>query len=427
MQYMADNFYRPLSRQGQERSETSFLVNLFALIVSVALVGSLSRLLTPLGIFLSLATALLVSTLFFEWLFFPKTCWLAHIKVRRKLSLARVAFREIALIVTLGAIGLAYWLFPMFAIKKFETTYFPFLKYLIPFLLVASLPYFCIMDKIDTEEDDVYCRFGRAILTWRRTLTRFEFANYIRSWLIKAFWLSLMQPDMMEKIKIFLCYNWHKLSHDDIQIYAMAATICFGIDLCYASVGYIMNFKMFNTHTRTAEPTLVGWVVAIVCYWPFWECLVCPYFLPYPVKEWETLFPSGGVIWWTWAISIILLEFLYAMSTVSAGIRFSNLTYRGLWATGLYRLTKHPAYVFKNISWWMIYAPTIIFSGSNAIKQVLFLLGINLIYFMRARTEERHLSAYPEYVAYAEEMNDKGMFRHLTKIVPLLAYRRPTR
>ena len=52
--------------------------------------------------------------------------------------------------------------------------------------------------------------------------------------------------------------------------------------------------------------------------------------------------------------------------------------------------------------------------------------SFGVIYFMRARTEERHLSIYPEYVAYAEEeMNSRSMFRHLTKFMPFLAYRRP--
>ncbi|NBC83774.1 MAG: hypothetical protein GVY19_10375 [Bacteroidetes bacterium] len=47
---------------------------------------------------------------------------------------------------------------------------------------------------------------------------------------------------------------------------------------------------------------------------------------------------------------------------------------------------------------------------------------VNLIYFMRARTEERHLSMHPTYVKYATLMNYKGVFSGLFKKFPVLAY-----
>ena len=113
------------------------------------------------------------------------------------------------------------------------------------------------------------------------------------------------------------------------------------------------------------------------------------------------------------------------MATVAAGIRFSNLTYRGLWNTGPYRWTKHPAYVFKNVSWWLVSLPFIANSGAAAVKCSLLLLGVNALYFLRAKTEEAHLSHYPEYVAYATAMNDKSIFRWCAKLLPFLKYRPP--
>ena len=55
------------------------------------------------------------------------------------------------------------------------------------------------------------------------------------------------------------------------------------------------------------------------------------------------------------------------------------------------------------------------------------LLGLNLIYVMRAKTEEWHLSRDPEYVAYALWVQANGMFRFV-RYLPLmkhLAYRVP--
>ena len=115
----------------------------------------------------------------------------------------------------------------------------------------------------------------------------------------------------------------------------------------------------------------------------------------------------------------------FVSATVAAGIRFSNLTYRGLWNTGPYRLTKHPAYVAKNIVWWLMFMPFVISSGMQAVRYSVLLLLVNGLYYLRARTEERHLSHYPEYVAYALEMNRKSIFRGVAKLLPFLAYRPP--
>ena len=417
--------YCPLGKGG---SETSFFVNLLALAlaIGVTVLARLAGVTATYGLYGVLLVSVLVFSVVLEAAFHPKTCFLKRLRRRRSLSWKRVAFRETALLVTFGCIALVYWALPLFSDKAMLKCYYPFLSGLVPVLLILSVPYFCLMDRIDPEEEDVLCRVGRAILTGRRTVTRFELANYVRSWLVKAFWLSIMQPAVCEKICVFLYYRWQKLAGSPMECVLMASTICYAIDLCYASTGYALNFKLFNTQTRTAEPTLLGWAVAACCYWPFYGILFYPYFFKYDSSvQWNSLFVSGSVIWWLWAGVIVTMELLYALSTVSAGIRFSNLTYRGLWKTGPYRLTKHPAYVFKCISWWFVYVPFATNSGAAAVKCTLLLLGVNVLYYFRARTEERHLSHYPEYVDYALEMNRRSIFRWCGRLLPFLKYRAP--
>ena len=426
---MEENPYHPLDGTGRAASETSFTVNLSALILSVCVLGiCLSmgmRNLTHL--FAALLVSLLVFSVGLERLLYPETSALGRLAFRRRLNLRRVVCREIALLATFGVIGFVYWLLPLFAFKDFTQHYFPFLKLIMPWVLAGSLPYFCLMDRLDPDEEDVYCRIGRALLQRRRTVTRFELANYVRSWIVKAFWLSLMQPAMIEKLQWLAAGDWRKLGGTPLEMYVAATTACFFIDLCYASVGYVTNLKIFNTHTRTAEPTLFGWAVTLVCYWPFWAVLFYPYFLKYDsAHRWLKCCTAGSAVWYAWAGAIILLELLYALATVAGGIRFSNLTYRGLWNTGPYRWTKHPAYVFKNLSWWLVSVPFLGNSWEAAVKRSLLLLGLNVIYYLRARTEERHLSRYPEYVAYALEMNERSIFRWCAKALPFLKYRPPT-
>jgi steroid 5-alpha reductase family enzyme len=119
---------------------------------------------------------------------------------------------------------------------------------------------------------------------------------------------------------------------------------------------------------------------------------------------------------------------VYFLGTVALGIRFSNLTYRGTVTNGPYRFTKHPAYVFKCLGWWLMYMPPLYFLSPRgnfaaAINSSLLLAGVCGIYFLRARTEERHLSHYPEYVEYALAMNERSVFRCLTKVFPFLKYK----
>jgi len=336
----------PLS-SGALASESSFAVNVLALMCSVlgAWVAYWQGVSSPVEIFVLMLVVLLLATGCLELIIFGKRSALGKLRVRRCLSWRRVGYREVALIATFAVIGIAYWVFPAFAAKSVVKYYFPFVRFLVLLILVLSIPYFCVMDKLDEEEEDSLCRVGRAIVTRRKTMSRFEFGNYIRSWLVKAFWLSLMQPLMVEKIRIFMCYRWERLSGNPLEIYLMASTCCYAVDLVFASSGYVLNLKLFNTQTRTAEPTLFGWIVTIACYWPFWGVLLYPYFFRYEsaLHWYDQLFTMGGLGWWAWAAVIVLLELLYALATVSAGIRFSNVTYRGLWNTGPYRLTKHPA------------------------------------------------------------------------------------
>jgi len=51
------------------------------------------------------------------------------------------------------------------------------------------------------------------------------------------------------------------------------------------------------------------------------------------------------------------------------------------------------------------------------------LLCLNLVYFMRARTEERHLSRDPDYVAYATAMERRSIFRWVGRLLPVLRFK----
>jgi hypothetical protein len=63
----------------------------------------------------------------------------------------------------------------------------------------------------------------------------------------------------------------------------------------------------------------------------------------------------------------------------------------------------------------------------EALRNSLLLGGVNMIYFLRARTEERHLSRDPTYVEYALWMNEHGLFAFIGRWFPLLRYKPPAK
>lgn len=117
------------------------------------------------------------------------------------------------------------------------------------------------------------------------------------------------------------------------------------------------------------------------------------------------------------------MNVVYVWATLVFGLRFSNLTHRGILTNGPFRFAKHPAYVFKNLSWWLISMPFLAGDPLDAIKFSLLLVLVNMIYNFRAKMEERHLSRDPAYVEYALAMNRRSIFRGLAKILPFLVYR----
>jgi protein-S-isoprenylcysteine O-methyltransferase Ste14 len=174
-------------------------------------------------------------------------------------------------------------------------------------------------------------------------------------------------------------------------------------------VGYLCTLRLFNCHIRSTEPTLKGWVVCIACYPPFWGLLYERYVTYDDQYYWGDYFTIGAYGDLVWGSMIIALVIVYVWATVSFGARFSNLTNRGIITSGPYRFTKHPAYISKNISWWLISVPFIAHSDVlDSLKMCVLLLMVNGIYYLRAKTEEAHLSLDPAYVEYEQWMARHG-------------------
>ena len=152
--------------------------------------------------------------------------------------------------------------------------------------------------------------------------------------------------------------------------------------------------------------------------------MIGTYYLAYSESDdWARHFSALPNLGDAWGFTILGLVIIYGLSTVAFGMRFSNLTNRGIITGGPYRYMKHPAYVSKNLSWWLVSMPFLSAAGPGTALRHCLLLGLlNGVYYLRAKTEERHLGADPAYVAYAAWIAAHGLIararRSLWRLAP---------
>jgi len=354
--------------------------------------------------------------------------------IRRPTDFMRVLTKTVGFYATIGSMGLAYWVVAQYHGANFNN-FFEAVKIFVPCVCLLQIPYFLIVDKFSEQPEDAYWMIGRWVLRQSVDIDSLMVKQHFLGWIVKGFFLPMMFSDYINLLGAtnFAATNF-------IGFFDWAYNAVYTVDLMIVTVGYICTLKLLDSHIRSTEPTMLGWCVALICYPPFWGSIysnVLPYDPSFSWGPWlrhgdinpVTIFGVAlGTNWPTilWGSAILLCSYIYSWSSLVFGLRFSNLTHRGTLTNGPYRFTKHPAYVFKNISWWLIAVPFVAHTGiENSVRECLMLLTVNFIYFMRARTEERHLSHDPAYVEYALYMNRRSIFAPLAVVLPFLKYRKP--
>ena len=330
----------------------------------------------------------------------------------RALSLRRVALRLWGLVTTLALAALCYWTFPEYA-GPFYHPYWHFLETLAPLLVLAPF-YLAWVDRRVQPADDDLLEFGR-LMSGGHDVNWALIRRHLLGWTVKAFFLPLMTVYLSQEFDflggLVRTQGSHAISHYDAWFH-----LSYAIDLLFCLVGYTVTMRLFDSQIRSVEPTLEGWLVALVCYQPFYALIGGAYLHYEGSVNWESWTSTSPALRNVLMTAIILLSLIYAFSTVAFGLRFSNLTHRGIITGGPYRFSKHPAYLAKCFSWWLISVPFAVSDGwAQAGRRCALLLLLNGIYVLRARTEERHLSADPTYVTYANWINDHGLLAPLSR------------
>jgi protein-S-isoprenylcysteine O-methyltransferase Ste14 len=406
------------------KSVTSFRINLIALVC--LLVGlyciniyqgpdfglSYTRLIIAKMCFLMLCWSLPVIIL--EYFYFRRLKHFDH----GRLDVRRALIKTMALYFTLSIVALVYWIAPEYH-GSFYKPYWELLRVVLPVVLIGSLPYFYLTGGFIEDSMDSYSLLGFRILGARQNDDTAIIRNHFLGWLVKLFFLPLMTVYMYNTTRYFVTADPAQVFSNFRLFYQFAWELIFAIDLIIVTIGYLLTLKLLDSHIRTAEPTLGGWVPAIVCYEPFWAAVSASY-LAYNKNNysWGSWLGGNETGYLIWGSAILILITIYSLSSIAFGIRFSNLTHRGIITNGPYRYSKHPAYISKNLSWWLIAIPFIVVNDNYtaSLQACLMLLGVNAIYYMRAKTEERHLSWDETYQQYAQAIEQQGLFAKVKRV-----------
>jgi protein-S-isoprenylcysteine O-methyltransferase Ste14 len=221
-------------------------------------------------------------------------------------------------------------------------------------------------------------------------------------WPLMVVWLQLQAHDLTMNTEAFLSFG-RFFPHGYRAIYHGL----FVVDVLLFAVGYGVEHPWLQNEIRSVEPTLLGWLAALLCYPPLtWLALNALGWFSSEDPQFRS--PTVQV---AAAAAMLLGIGVYAWATLALGLRASNLTNRGIVTTGPYRWIRHPAYVAKNLSWWIGATPLFVtFACTDPWRVVPAILGTAAwsgIYVLRALTEERHLGSDPDYQAYRSRVRSR--------------------
>ena len=307
----------------------------------------------------------------------------------------------IVYILSYGPLFLLYLYHPYFA-KLLSPYTIEVFRIIALTYLTLGLPYFWVNGVLAPLERKKFFELTRALklLIFKHKLTE-ETRVHILKIIVKGFWAPLMFNFMFAHYRdlrvLLLQPNQNFFSFD--TIYQLLYQSIFLVDTMIFAFAYTVETHWLHNTIKSVEPTIFGWVVALITYEPFNK--VTGQLLPI-VKTAPLLFP-----WWaerTIQIAILCCFGLYVWASIALLYKASNLTNRGIVTHGPYRWMRHPAYIGKNLGWWLENAAYLNHPGN-----IVSLLGFNFIYFLRAVTEERHLARESDYRRYQKSVSFWGI------------------
>ncbi len=339
-------------------------------------------------------------------------------------TLATTRVKLIGLYAVWAAIGTVYFAVRSYADPKFDLYFALLLAGIVPLVVLAAL-YVYLVDKHMRDPDDGLWHLGQWLLG--RAADRAKVADQLRGWAIKGFFLAFMASILPLVVAPVAGAEAGRAFDDPVSAVRTLIAAMFLIDVCFGTVGYLLTLRPLDSHIRSANPHLLAWVAALACYPPFLLVGAAgPLNYTAGTQSWAAWLGGSDLALTVWGALLVACTLVYAWATLVFGMRFSNLTHRGILTNGPFRWVKHPAYLTKNLYWWLAFMPFLSTEGPvEALRNCLLLAAVSAVYWLRARTEERHLLGDPDYRAYSDWLAEHGLFARLRRVLSGPGWVRP--
>lgn len=255
---------------------------------------------------------------------------------------------------------------------------------------------------------------ARALLPFDRGALR-SLVPAVRLWALKGFFVPLYGLSLFALVGLAFATDLGS----PLGWLSLGVVLAYTIDLSFGLSGYVFASNALAPTVRSTQPMLLGWIVCIACYgpvithWPDFEAVVRQEI------AWPQTFTATPVSIAAAGMMIGLLV-LYVSASVCFGLRFSNLSNRGVITTGPYRWMKHPAYFAHAANAWLLCVILMPAAGIHlGIAQWLVPIAFTVLYRLRAVTEEQHMSEEPAYREYAAWIARNGILGRLRRFAGL--------
>jgi len=326
---------------------------------------------------------------------------------------------------TVGVILVAYWYYTsasryhigllnaQLRIRGIDVRFRDVLFWCSVFYAVALVPYYVLLPEIQSKSR-IACTFVFDILRKGREV-RFgvEQKQALLTLSLKAFFIPLMVNWLIANTADVV-NHWHEVMNAIGQpqatfftvfnqgLFLLLLKLLMMVDVFLFTVGYMLELPVLSNQIKSVDPTASGWLVCLLCYPPFNQSF--GQIFPWDAADFPSF--SQPAIHVAMNCGILLAMGVYAWASFALGWRASNLTNRGIVASGPYAWVRHPAYIGKNLAWWIGGLPIFAIQFNQSFAAGLWALVClsvwSGIYVLRATTEERHLlminNGYAEYM-----------------------------
>ena len=141
----------------------------------------------------------------------------------------------------------------------------------------CALAYLCLSHYVLKQPQDGYYELGKVILNLpyappSSLYTTIPCRQHLLECLVRCFYAPLMFTSLCDNLTLLHYRGFEDDSY--MAFWRFANNLIFSVDLCFAFIGYAFPFSLLlGTHIRSVEPTLLGWLVALTCYQPFFQLL----------------------------------------------------------------------------------------------------------------------------------------------------------